>query len=443
MILKKPGLWFGLITLGALALNLWLRLTPFDFVWDGRVPWERLSLAPLTLRDVPLNMLLFVPLGFGLAGVMTGDGRRPTAAKKASPFGGGRLSAVGGLLALSLLLSAALEAAQLFMPARAPSVADVVANGLGALLGVGLFRVWAMGFGRALRRYATRRNLIQSLYIYVVFVLLLTDYLQYSAGLSNWDDAFPLVIGNEAVGQRQWSGRVEELSITAEKLGYKGYFPLSGAAPFEDELQSLGLPPLVWREGPVTPQDGEGVVVGPGEWLATEGSFAPISSRARQTNYFVIEARVTTAARDQRGPARIVSISADAEHRNVTLGQMGDKLVIRLRTPAAGENGQKPEILVPGVFTDVEPRHIWVIYDAPLLHVSVDKEPYESDTYRLSLAPGLAFFPGFANENRWPVVMGGNPYRYDMAYAGLVIGLAALLFGGLFVARRLVGDEEE
>ena len=48
MILKKSGLWFGLITLGALGLNLWLRLTPFDFVWDGRVPWERLSLGPLT-----------------------------------------------------------------------------------------------------------------------------------------------------------------------------------------------------------------------------------------------------------------------------------------------------------------------------------------------------------------------------------------------------------
>ena len=70
MFLRKPGLWLGLITLGALALNLWLRLTPFDFVWDGRVPWERLSLGPLTLRDVPLNVLLFVPLGFGLAGLV-------------------------------------------------------------------------------------------------------------------------------------------------------------------------------------------------------------------------------------------------------------------------------------------------------------------------------------------------------------------------------------
>jgi glycopeptide antibiotics resistance protein len=214
MSLKKPGLWFSLISLGALALNLWLRLTPFDFVWDGRVPWERLSLAPLTLRDVPLNVLLFVPLGFGLAGIVTADGRPPTAANKASLSGGGRWSAVGGLLAISLLLSAALEAAQLFLPERAPSVADVVANGLGALLGVGLYRAWAMGVGRALRRYATGRNLMLGLGIYSLGVALLTGYLYRSVRLSNWDTSFPLVVGNEAVGRRQWSGQVEWMSFT-------------------------------------------------------------------------------------------------------------------------------------------------------------------------------------------------------------------------------------
>jgi len=39
--------------------------------------------------------------------------------------------------------------------------------------------------------------------------------------------------------------------------------------------------------------------------------------------------------------------------------------------------------------------------------------------------------------------MGGNPRRYDYAYAGIVVGLAVLLFGGLVVARRLVGDEKD
>ena len=93
---------------------------------------------------------------------------------------------------------------------------------------------------------------------------------------------------------------------------------------------------------------------------------------------------------------------------------------------------------MPGVFADGRSRLITVRYDAPMLWVTVDEEEYA-----LSLAPGAAFFPGFANENRWPVVMGGNPRRYDYAYAGIVVGLAVLLFGGLVVARRLVGDEKD
>ena len=106
------ALLLGLITLAALALNLWLRLTPFQFVWDGRVPWERLSLAPLTLRDVPLNVLLFVPLGFGLAGLKSIH--RFHRLKESIC----EICAICGLL---LFLSVMLEAAQLFMPQRAPS----------------------------------------------------------------------------------------------------------------------------------------------------------------------------------------------------------------------------------------------------------------------------------------------------------------------------------
>ncbi len=60
----------GVVALLALAAILYFRLTPFDFTWAGRVPWERVMLAPLTMRDVPLNVLLFVPLGFGLAGIV-------------------------------------------------------------------------------------------------------------------------------------------------------------------------------------------------------------------------------------------------------------------------------------------------------------------------------------------------------------------------------------
>ena len=429
---KKPGLWFGLIALGALGLNLWLRLTPFDFVWNGRVPWERLSLAPLTLRDVPLNVLLFVPLGFGLVGLVRNHRLHRLEEK---------ICVICVICGSLLLLSVVLEAAQLFLPQRAPSLADVAANGLGALLGVGLYRALAMGFGRALRRYATPRNLMLGLGIYSLGVALLTGYLYRSVRLSNWDTSFPLVVGNEAVGRRQWSGRVEWLSFSwpNDSMNAYGEYQFDGEAPFGFlTTPAISLPPLVWREGPASAQSGQEVTIGPGEWLATETPFSTFSTAARQTNRFVITVSAATADPTQRGPARIVSISADAERRNVTLGQEKDALIIRLRTPAGGENGQKPELLVPGVFADGRPRLITVTYDAPMLWVTVDEEEYA-----LSLAPGAAFFPGFTNENRWPVVMGGNPRGYDYAYGAIVIGLAVLLFGGLALARWVAGRKED
>lgn len=420
MISKRaPGRWVVVVCLLGLAAILYLRLIPFNFIRVDHIPFERVTWHPLTFRDVPLNILLFIPLGFGLTGLLVRRGRGTAVASR--------------VVLASALLSAALETVQLFMPDRAPSLADVAANALGALLGYGLYRAWEMGFGVALDRYATRRNLLAGLALYAIGAGLLTAYLYRSVHLSNWDTSFPLVVGNEAVGKREWSGWVGSLSLEESGDGspkYSAYYKFNGEAPFMDVFGNP-VPPLDWREGPATPQDGEGVRVGPGEWLATDNPFSEFTEAARQTSEFIIRANVATADPAQRGPARIVSISADADRRNVTIGQEYDALIVRLRTPAAGQNGQKPEVLVPGVFADSRPRPITVAYDAPMLRVTVD-----GVEYFLSLAPGLAFFPGFTSENRWQTVMNGDAHRYDWAYWGIVVGLAVLVFGGLPVARR-------
>jgi hypothetical protein len=43
-------------------------------------------------------------------------------------------------------------------------------------------------------------------------------------------------------------------------------------------------------------------------------------------------------------PARMVSFSRDGSHRNFSLDQEGDRLVLRLRTPKTGNNGAHPPI---------------------------------------------------------------------------------------------------
>jgi hypothetical protein len=66
-----------------------------------------------------------------------------------------------------------------------------------------------------------------------------------------------------------------------------------------------------------------------------------------------ISLRVKAYSDDQRGPARIFTVSEDPLSRNLTLGQDGDDLVLRLRSAASDSNGMiggKPVARVPDVF---------------------------------------------------------------------------------------------
>ncbi len=59
----------------------------------------------------------------------------------------------------------------------------------------------------------------------------------------------------------------------------------------------------------------------------------------RKSGALTIEAWLQPAKTDQSGPARIVTLSRDANERNVTLGQDGRKFDVRLRTTKTSTNG--------------------------------------------------------------------------------------------------------
>ena len=92
-------------------------------------------------------------------------------------------------------------------------------------------------------------------------------------------------------------------------------------------------------------------------------------------NGLTVEAWVTSASLDQRGPGRIVTFSAGTDERNFTLGAEGTALVFRLRTSRADPNGIANEITVPDVFVVDRPQHVAVVYDLASLDVYVDGEP--------------------------------------------------------------------
>lgn len=96
----------------------------------------------------------------------------------------------------------------------------------------------------------------------------------------------------------------------------------------------------------------------PPQWLAS----------AVATGHLDIVLRVRTASDAQYGPARIMTVSFDRRRRNLTIGQEGADLMVRLRTPRTDLNGT-PSIQVAGVFakpqwTDLEfsirPHHLTI-----------------------------------------------------------------------------------
>jgi hypothetical protein len=95
--------------------------------------------------------------------------------------------------------------------------------------------------------------------------------------------------------------------------------------------------------------------------MLVRGADEALLSACRRTNELTIEARLATADNNQTGPARIVSFSTDPYHRNFTLGQERDQLVLRLRTTRTGENGMPPETRL-GTVKPRQPVHVLVTY---------------------------------------------------------------------------------
>ncbi len=367
--------WVVLLCLGTLA--------PFDFTREAAAAGARFSFGnyqqdPL---DFVFNVVLFVPLG-----VLAWSQARRTGTGVAGSLL--LCAAAGGCL------SAAIEYVQGWLASRDSSLLDVLSNTVGAGLGAWLAHRWG---ARASRAYARSRLRTTRAVPWVaaalgVVTLATSGLLQAQTRLSNWDDQFPLLVGNEATGDRPWRGQLFSVAIFSGATAADSLrqFAIDGEASLPAErLASFDLQGSATSGGVAgmmpTP-DGPEDVGGTSSWLAHPVDAAPWVRRIRDTNAFTLRVRCATADMAQGGPARIVSNSADIALRNFTIGQQGTALVVRLRTPATGVNGNEPELVMPAVFTDAAPRDLLVSYDGATLAVAVAGS---HQVARLELTPGL------------------------------------------------------
>ncbi len=133
----------------------------------------------------------------------------------------------------------------------------------------------------------------------------------------------------------------------------------------------------------------------------------------KQSGKMTVEAVLTTPDANQSGPARIISFSSDASSRNFTIGQQGNLLVLRLRTPETGENGTDPEIELAAIQPN-RPTHIMLCYSPGSLQFYVDG--------KLSLNSNLVQ-GDFSNWSAHHLIL-GDEWVGNRVWKGTISGLA-------------------
>ncbi len=126
-------------------------------------------------------------------------------------------------------------------------------------------------------------------------------------------------------------------------------YPIASLSPFHP--LHWGFPEQVANGAELPAQGGirfptPGIVrsVGPPGWV----------SAAMRSQRLELMLRVRPFSSDQTGPVRIFTLSADPRFRNLTIGQEGEDLIFRLRTPGTNLNGtygyDHPVAELPGIF---------------------------------------------------------------------------------------------
>ena len=339
--------------------------------------------------DFVNNLILYMPLGIALS---------DSSLLRAFLFG--------------FLLSTCAEVLQLGYVDRIPSFLDIASNTAGALIGY-LGARFFLGRGdrpRSLRLY--RAIGIAAIPIAILGTLSLIHESP-KADFSDWNPAFHLAVGNELTGDRPWSGTISKFAIYPFALSPSQLNGLAQQSPVNAPSEApvvgpMGAADLAGRSGrPLLSQQEE------------RGFFDALVSRSELT--LVVWMRPDNL--EQSGPARIVTYSQSPANRNFTLGQIGNTLTFRLRTPASGINGVSPALYTGPVLSLDKTSFVAAVYDGRASRLYVDgKQVAQAD-----LATRRPRLP-----NRiMPWLPGSLPIR-EIELCGAEILLSGLLAIGIF-----------
>jgi hypothetical protein len=299
--------------------------------------------------DFVNNLILYTPLGIALGG---------TSLLRAFLFG--------------LCFSTCAEVLQLGYVDRIPSFMDIASNTCGAVVGYMIARplLRRAHDPRSLRLY--RPVTVAAIPIAILGTLMLLHRRPVS-DFSNWSPAFHLAVGNELTGDRPWSGTISELAIYPFAMLPTQVSDLAGQTTSTDSVRKTAM------------QGSSGAaIVGPMQSTALTFFGRALLSRQEELslykelvsrNQLTLVVRMRTNNLEQVGPARIVTYSLDPVSRNFTLGQIGNTLTFRLRTPGSGLNGADPALYSGPVLSLGHTFLVVAVYDGRISRLYVDGKP--------------------------------------------------------------------
>jgi len=196
----------------------------------------------------------------------------------------------------------------------------------------------------------------------------------------HWDESYWILLGGkDDPDSRPWDGSIRDLWIFDHSVNsaeaaqlLKGHIPAHMSTSLIADYPLSGINPLGERSGSLPglrPRskpphfDFAGATFHCGTSLTSTNPVAPIAISVNRSGQFSIVLTVATSDLQQFGPSRIVSIAANAFHRNLTLGQTRTALSLRWRSFLTGKNGTTPEIEFPGIFRSLKPQRLVVSFD--------------------------------------------------------------------------------
>ncbi len=377
------------LTIGTAGI-LFLTIYPFRFYFhvlpNGASPFLLGKSAKSGVFDAILNVLLFMPFGFGL-------GEKLRERRKSVPF------VLGVALGTGMLFSYTIEFLQLYVPERDSGWEDVFTNGFGSLVGAWLFIVVGRGVVRFLN--STQRSIAEALtplrfasltLVYFLIWLGVAATLQKQTQFQEWQPGGNLVLGDSGTGWSARQGVIQNLEFWNHALTREA---TAGGSAVMPDLAQNGTPVVAYDSskpaGSEWNRPGDALPVPAGEApspLPLETSAVNLIESLKATNQFSVHVRCVGVP-IPNDEWRIFSLGDGSGAQNMMLRQETGHVVFWVRTPLSLGHAQLAWY-IPRIFNDPHRQHEMVYsYDGANLLLYLDGKRLRPN-YKVGPGPALA-----------------------------------------------------